>query len=77
MAKRKRKWHSKIFPCVIFELQPHNPEYEHGYRYRVHNLEDEQAYFADKTRMFEILAIHNFHPIKPETMERLRKKRRA
>jgi hypothetical protein len=71
MAKRVKL---QVFPCVIFSLSPeNNPEdWKRGYRYRVHDFDDEVWRFATEDRMYHVLAIHSMMPVLPAKMAELR-----
>lgn len=73
MAKRRRKPRSQqMFPCVVKILQPHDHEYGHGARWRVHDFDDNVAYFLEKDRMVYVLNLHNMMPVPEERMSFLR-----
>lgn len=67
----------QVYPCVVYALsEKSNPqEYKKGARFRVDDIDGDQAYFSDKPRMFEILNIHSLHPITSKEMAQLRKER--
>jgi hypothetical protein len=70
---RKRRYH----PCVIYELQTYNPEHQEGYRYRIHDIDDDQMYFHEKDRMAYVVELHGFRPVLPAKMEELRRQRNS
>jgi hypothetical protein len=65
----------RVFPCIVYSLSEVNKGFEEGWRFRVHDIDDETWYFHNADRMYHQLAIHNMHPVTVERMEELRKKR--
>ncbi len=76
MAKRKKRRGSPDSwdPVVVYSLDEGQAGYDKGYRFRVHDFDDDgpPAFFVTKDRMVHILTAHCMMPVTPERMTKLR-----
>lgn len=77
MAERRRPDRSKPprFACLLLRLDPEDPGYAEGYRYRVdQNDPEDQHFFKARTRADEFIDLHSFYVVGVDEMNRLREK---
>jgi hypothetical protein len=71
---KKRHRTLVVYPCKVYSLSPeaNAREFERGFRFRVHDFDDQIWYFVTEERMRFVLTIHNMMPVLPEKLDELR-----
>lgn len=72
--KRQRGGREK-YPCVIFKVPSDHHSYRLGWRFHVHDIDDDILWFHHVDRMLFVLDCHAMLAVSADEMEAIRKAR--